>query len=262
MVTRLFTYHLIPLGLISAKAEKACCWSGIVCSLPGWAHEIKFECGWHTLLCHDFRINRALNGCFKFFFRLVCTYFYGRNRRNKPKGKDSSVCLSRLLPEILIQRWAWNETVNDVEKTAVSILTKNNFSQFQQEYQTFKQKSWWSSTGPFIMLTIIPSLTWKTLLLRELETQQTPQASFMKKNSIQREIICVWCVGEFCVAHPVIKNNSCAWWLKLLPKLDPDFCISCLIWCRLQSEVHCRAFSNIQWCFSSTVSPICRTFDC
>ncbi|KAG7240019.1 hypothetical protein INR49_028018 [Caranx melampygus] len=37
--------HLIPVGLISVKAENACCLSGIVCFLPAWAHKFKLEWG-------------------------------------------------------------------------------------------------------------------------------------------------------------------------------------------------------------------------
>lgn len=41
----LFTFHLIPLRVISAKAETACFSNGIACLLPAWAHKFKLNVG-------------------------------------------------------------------------------------------------------------------------------------------------------------------------------------------------------------------------
>lgn len=112
MVTRLFTYHPIPPGLISVKAEKP----GVEWHcLPAWAHKFRFEWEWRALLYCDCGTNRCLNGCMKLFSVLIVAYFYsphttGGEKRARERIQWSSVCLSKPLTEWWFQRWEWNET--------------------------------------------------------------------------------------------------------------------------------------------------------
>lgn len=96
MVTRLFTYHPIPPGLISVKAEKP----GVEWHcLPAWAHKFRFEWEWRALLYCDCGTNRCLNGCMKLFSVLIVAYFYsphttegGKRGRGRGSSEAASAC--------------------------------------------------------------------------------------------------------------------------------------------------------------------------